>query len=61
MTHANGRGFHFGLEAEYLLVEAETFRPLWHRDLSFVGLNSAPIVPTSVAHRSSGSSCPCSR
>ena len=37
----NGRGFHFGLEAEYLLVDAETFRPLWHRDLSFRDLNSA--------------------
>src|SRR3954453_24075744 len=41
MTRENGRGFRFGLEAEYLLVEAETFRPLWHRDLSFADLNAA--------------------
>ena len=33
-TRENGRGFHFGIEAEYLLVDAETFRPLWHHDLS---------------------------
>ena len=37
----NGRGFHFGLEVEYLLVDAETFRPLWHPDLSFDELNAA--------------------
>jgi carboxylate-amine ligase len=41
MNRENGRGFHFGLEAEYLLVDAETFRPLWHRDLSFRELNGA--------------------
>jgi carboxylate-amine ligase len=40
-TRENGRGFHFGIEAEYLLVEAETFRPLWHHDLEFEGLNAA--------------------
>lgn len=28
MNRENGQGFHFGLEAEYLLVDAETFRPL---------------------------------
>ena len=41
MNRENGRGFHFGLEAEYLLVDAETFRPLWHPDLSFDELNAA--------------------
>jgi hypothetical protein len=41
MTRENGRGFHFGLEIEYMLVEAETFRPLWHPDLSFDELNAA--------------------
>lgn len=39
--HTNGRGFHFGLEAEYMLADAETFRPLWYRDLSFDQLNAA--------------------
>jgi carboxylate-amine ligase len=38
---ANGHGFHFGIEAEYLLVDAETFRPLWHQDLEFESLNAA--------------------
>ena len=37
----NGRGFHFGIEAEYLLVDSETFRPLWHHDLTFETLNGA--------------------
>lgn len=41
MLRENGQGFHFGLEAEYLLVEAETFRPLWHDELSFDDLNGA--------------------
>jgi len=41
MNHANGRGFHFGLESEYLLVDVATFRPLWYRDLSFARLNEA--------------------
>jgi Glutamate-cysteine ligase family 2(GCS2) len=40
-SRENGRGFHFGIEAEYLLVEAETFRPLWHHDLDFEELNAA--------------------
>src|SRR5262249_36137963 len=40
-TRENGRGFHFGIEAEYLLVDAETFRPLWHHDLEFEALNAA--------------------
>ncbi len=33
--------FGFGLEAEYLLAEAGTYRPLWHRDLSFERINAA--------------------
>src|SRR4051794_35368252 len=37
----NGRGFHFGIEAEYLLVDSESFRPLWHHDLQFEELNAA--------------------
>ena len=41
MSRENGRGFHFGLEAEYLLVDADSFQPLWHRDLSFAELNAA--------------------
>jgi hypothetical protein len=41
MNRENGRGFHFGLEVEYLLVDAQTFRPLWHPDLSFDALNGA--------------------
>jgi carboxylate-amine ligase len=41
MTRENGRGFHFGLEAEYLLVDSETFRPLWHRDVTFRELNAS--------------------
>lgn len=31
----NSDGFRFGLESEYLLVDAASFRPLWHQDLSF--------------------------
>lgn len=31
--------FRFGIEAEYQLADAETFRPLWHQDLSFEELN----------------------
>jgi hypothetical protein len=34
-------GFRFGLETEYLLVDARSFRPLWYPDLSFERLNSA--------------------
>ena len=41
MTRKNGTGFRFGLEAEFLLVDAATFRPLWHRDLKFKILNEA--------------------
>lgn len=32
-------GFNFGLEAEYLLVDRNTYRPLWHHDLQFQKLN----------------------
>lgn len=39
MTHVTGDGFHFGIEAEYLLADAETLRPLWHQDLVFEQLN----------------------
>src|SRR5438552_8304465 len=37
----NRNDFHFGLEAEFLLVDAVSFRPLWHRDLKFETLNAA--------------------
>jgi carboxylate-amine ligase len=40
MANQNGQGFHFGLESEYMLVEADTFRPLWHHDLSFERLST---------------------
>lgn len=33
-------GFHFGLETEFLLVDAASCRPLWHPDLRFEELNS---------------------
>jgi carboxylate-amine ligase len=32
--------FGFGLETEFLLVEASSFRPLWHPDLQFKALNA---------------------
>jgi len=35
----NADVFRFGLEAEFLLTDAETYRPLWHRDLTFAALN----------------------
>ena len=34
-------GFHFGIEAEFLLVNSETFHPLWHPQLRFDELNAA--------------------
>jgi len=40
-------GFHFGIEAEYMLVDAATFRPLWHRDLTFEQLYK-PLVSIAV-------------
>ena len=33
-------GFRFGLETEFLLVDANSFRPLWHPDLQFETLNA---------------------
>src|SRR5258708_18883455 len=33
-------GFRFGLETEYLLVDGNSFRPLWHPDLQFKTLNA---------------------
>jgi carboxylate-amine ligase len=39
MIRPNDTGFHFGLETEFLLVDARTFRPLWHPDLKFSELN----------------------
>src|SRR5437879_12171307 len=41
MMLPNRNGFHFGLEAEFLLVDAVSFRPLWYRDLKFETLNAA--------------------
>ncbi len=33
--------FQFGLEAEFLLLDAHSLRPLWHPDLQFETLNTA--------------------
>jgi hypothetical protein len=41
MTTSSARQFAFGLETEYLLVDADSFRPLWHPDLKFDVLNEA--------------------
>jgi carboxylate-amine ligase len=41
MTTSSARQFAFGLETEYLLVDADSFRPLWHPDLKFDVLNRA--------------------
>jgi carboxylate-amine ligase len=38
--NAGAGGYRFGLEGEYLLVEASSFRPLWHDDLAFDHLNA---------------------
>jgi carboxylate-amine ligase len=38
---ASPRNFRFGLETEHLLVDSESFRPLWHPDLDFEELNAA--------------------
>jgi len=35
----NPEGFRFGLEIEFLLVEASSARALWHKDLTFPQLN----------------------
>lgn len=40
MTGKGGDGFRFGLEAEFLLVDADSFRPLWHPQLRFDELNA---------------------
>jgi hypothetical protein len=34
-----GSSFGFGLEAEFMLVDAGSYRPLWYRDLKFQDLN----------------------
>lgn len=34
------KDFLFGIEAEFVLVDAQTFSPLWHEDLIFEELNS---------------------
>jgi len=31
--------FHFGLEAEFMLARAKTFKPLWYRDITFKELD----------------------
>jgi carboxylate-amine ligase len=41
MLNSLTQGFGFGLETEHMLVDSETFRPLWHPDLSFNVLNRA--------------------
>ena len=41
MTVSSARQFGFGLETEYLLVDADSFEPLWHQDLKFDVLNAA--------------------
>ena len=40
MRQVRPDGFRFGLEAEFLLVDVESFRPLWYRDLEFKKLNA---------------------
>lgn len=35
----NNNEFKFGLEAEYLLVNADNYMPLWHQDMSFTALH----------------------
>ena len=39
MSRDDARGFRFGIEAEYMLVDAADWRALWYRDLSFGVLN----------------------
>src|SRR5262245_58126820 len=41
MTIPSARQFGFGLETEYLLVDTDSFEPLWHQDLRFDVLNAA--------------------
>ncbi|MFM8315253.1 MAG: hypothetical protein ACKOA8_13285 [Deltaproteobacteria bacterium] len=33
--------FQFGIEAEFMLVNKDSYQPLWHRDLTFESLNKA--------------------
>lgn len=40
MNTGDRDGFGFGLETEFLLVDANSFRPLWHPDLRFETLNA---------------------
>ena len=40
MTQATNNGFHFGIEAEFMLADGETFRPLWPQDVTFAELNA---------------------
>lgn len=40
MSTGTQDGFRFGLETEFLLVDANSFRPLWHHDLQFETLNA---------------------
>jgi hypothetical protein len=40
MTKDYSRKFKFGLEAEFLLIDAVSFRPPWHPDLTFAALNT---------------------
>src|SRR5712691_11736944 len=44
-------GFRFGLETEFLLVDANSFRPLWHPDLQFETLNPIDLLPKGVQIR----------
>ena len=47
VPRSSGRGFQFGIEAEFLLVEAGTYRPLDHQDLDFEQLEAAlESIPT---------------
>jgi hypothetical protein len=41
MVTPSARQFGFGLETEYLLVDADSFQPLWHQNLKFDVLNAA--------------------
>jgi carboxylate-amine ligase len=41
MATSPAHQFGFGLETEYLIVDADSFRPLWHQDLKFDVLNAA--------------------
>jgi Glutamate-cysteine ligase family 2(GCS2) len=39
MHRTDSNCFRFGLEAEFMLADVETYRPLWHHDLTFAELN----------------------